>query len=75
MLEQWLNLEKGDLSHFIKTTDFRVHLNVSQIVKDMGDELKWLKKRRPDTIIPDDLSVYIDTSLLKEIDPSRVTDN
>ncbi len=72
MLEDWLKLEDGDLRHFIETTSFHVSLDVEQMKKDMLAELEWLKGRRSDTKIPSDLSPYIDTSLLSEIDKSRV---
>lgn len=72
MLETWLNLEDGDLQHFIETTSFDVHLDPVQMKRDMRTELEWLKRRQPDTMIPEDLSPYIDASLLAEIDPARV---
>lgn len=72
MLEGWLNLKPGDLSHFMETTSFRVHLDVPQMKEDMRGELQWLRKRAPSTVIPEDLSDFIDPSLLAEIDADRV---
>lgn len=75
ILEEWLNLEDGDLEHFMTTTSFRVHLDAEQMKRDMRAELEWLRSRQPDTIIPDDLSPYIDTSVLSEVDSERVQEH
>lgn len=72
LLEQWLSLESGDLNDLMATTEFRVHLNVPQMKQWLGEELAWLKETQPDTMIPDDLSPFVDSSFLKSIDPKRV---
>lgn len=72
--ENWLNLQKGDLDDVFAKTEYRVHLNVPLLSRELKEQLEWLKLSRPDTYVPDNLSVYIDTSLLKEIDPDRVQD-
>lgn len=71
-LEKWLNLEPGDLGDFFATTEFRVQLNVSQVKKWCREELEWLREGRPDTRTPEDLSPFVDASLLRSIDPDRV---
>ena len=71
-LEKWLNLYEGELGYFVDTTSFTVHLDVPQLKSDMQTELEWLKARLPTTIIPNDFSPYIDSSLLKEIDSTKV---
>lgn len=72
LFEQWLNLEENDLKNFIETTDFSVYLDIQKTKEWMNNELKWLKGLRSDTYVPDDLTPYIDASILREIDKSRV---
>jgi len=72
LLEKWLRLEAGDLDDFFATTSFRVSLDVPQMKQWMGEELEWLRLQRPDSSLPADLSPFVDSSLLKSIDPSRV---
>jgi NitT/TauT family transport system substrate-binding protein len=71
-LEKWLNLEPGDLGDFFATTEFRVQINVPQLKQWCKEELEELRAGRPDTQVPEDLSPYIDASLLRSIDPGRV---
>ncbi len=71
-LEKWLSLEPGDLGDFFATTEFRIQLNVPQVKKWYREELEWLRTKQPDTHAPDDLSPYIEASLLRSIDPARV---
>lgn len=71
-IETWLNLESGVLDEFMETTDFNVHLDAEQMKIWMREELEWLQSVRSDAVIPDDFSPYIDSSLLKEIDSTRV---
>ena len=71
-LEKWLNLEPGDLGDFFATTEFRVQLNVPLVKQWCKEELEWLREGRPDTKIPEDLSPFVDASLLRSIDPGRV---
>ena len=72
LLEEWLSLETGDLNDLMATTEFRIHLNVSQMKQWMKEELTWLKESQPDTQIPDDLSPFVDASFLKALEPDRV---
>lgn len=72
ILEQWLNLEPGDLEEFLSTTSFRVGLHVRGMKSDMRAELEWLKRRDGSVRIPDDFTPYIDPSLLEEIDATRI---
>ncbi len=74
-LEQWLGLKSGDLDDFMATTDFHVYLNVPKMEQWMQEELAWLAKEQPGTVavMPHDFSSFVDASLLKSIDPSRVT--
>lgn len=71
-LERWLNLQEGDLDHFMETTSFRVHLDSEQVASDLRAELQWLQKRQPTAGIPESLEHYIDASLLEEVDASRI---
>ncbi len=71
-LEVWLGLESGDLKYFVDTTSFRVHLDSKQVIADLRGELEWLRSRQPSTQVPDDLSSYVDQSVLASVDPSRV---
>ncbi len=71
-VETWLGLETGDLTDFFDGTDFRVTLNETEIKADLNDILERLAAKQPSTVVPDNLDVYIDTSLLSEIDPDRV---
>jgi len=73
-LEKWLTLDGGDLDHFMKTTQFKVHLDVPRMKDWMRTELEWLRSKQPDTKIPADFSQFIDTSLLKSINPALVTE-
>lgn len=73
-LEHWLALSEDDLKDFVYTTDFRVHLNLPAVENWLKDELVWLKTINDETIIPQDISSYVDGSLLSEIDPSRVAE-
>lgn len=71
-LEAWLGLEQGDLKYFLDTTSFRVHLDPHQITSDLRAELEWLRARQPTTQIPQDLSPYVDSSLLTSVEAGRV---
>ncbi|TGV03380.1 ABC transporter substrate-binding protein [Flavivirga rizhaonensis] len=71
-LEQWLNLEAGDLDDFMNTTNFEVYLNTSLMEEWIESEYTWLKGLKPEIVLPKDYSVFIDESLLKEIDETRV---
>lgn len=71
-LERWLALDAGVLDEFMETTEFDVHLDVEAMKRWMAEELEWLKELKPDTEIPVDLSPYVDSTLLEEIDPGRV---
>ena len=72
LVEDWLKMSGTDLDGFFETTSFHVYLNVEEIKKEMLEELMWIKKKQGDILIPDDLSPYIDSSLLKSIDPNLV---
>ena len=72
LVEQWLKLQPGDLTDFFSTTEFEVYLNVPQTKVWMRSELAWVHGNHPDTRIPADLSPFIDASVLKSVDPSRV---
>jgi ABC-type nitrate/sulfonate/bicarbonate transport system substrate-binding protein len=74
ILEKWLNLEPGDLSNFMKTTHFRVYIDVPQMKGWMTGELEWLNATQPGSTIPADLSPYIDASILESVDKSRVNE-
>nr|WP_321237242.1 ABC transporter substrate-binding protein [uncultured Psychroserpens sp.] len=71
-LEKWLNLEDGDLDDFINTTDFEVYLDTSLMKNWIEEEYRWLKGLKPETVLPEDFSIFIDESLLKQIDETRV---
>lgn len=73
-LEQWLGLREGDLDVFMRTTEFRVSLDVPVMKRWMSEEMAWLKAIRPDSKIPENFDAYVDSSLLRGIDPSRVTE-
>jgi NitT/TauT family transport system substrate-binding protein len=72
LLEKWLNLQSGDLDDFFSTTEFHIYLDSAQTKQWMKEELAWLRENRPDAKVPDDLSSFVDTSLLKSVDASRV---
>jgi NitT/TauT family transport system substrate-binding protein len=72
LLERWLNLQTGDLDDFFATTEFHVHLDVPQLKHWMKEELEWLRETRPDAKRPDDLSNYVDATLLQSVEPNRV---
>lgn len=71
-LESWLGLQAGDLDHFMTTTRFDVHLNVPKMKEWMREELQWLQTKQSGGVVPDDLSGFIDPSLLKSINPQLV---
>jgi sulfonate transport system substrate-binding protein len=71
-LEQWLGLQAGDLTYFMDTTSFRVELNPAQVASDLRSELEWLRSRQPTTRVPEDLSTYIDATLLESVDAARI---
>lgn len=71
-LESWLNLENGDLNDFMGTTDFSVYLNVPQMEKWIEEEYKWLKGLNPEIVLPQDYSIFVDETLIKEVDAERV---
>jgi hypothetical protein len=71
-LERWLGLETGDLDHFMATTQFEVHLNVPEMKESTREELRWLQTRQPGVAVPEDLSRFIDSSLLKSVNPASV---
>jgi ABC-type nitrate/sulfonate/bicarbonate transport system substrate-binding protein len=74
LLRTWLGLVPGYLDNLMSTTQFHVYLDVPQMMQWMREELEWYRSEHPDTAIPEDLSPYIDSSLLREIDPSRVSE-
>lgn len=74
LIEQWLGLEDHDLDDFFATTEFRVSLDAGQVKQWMKEELEWLRENRPDAKVPDDLSPFVDSSLLKTLDASRVSE-
>jgi ABC-type nitrate/sulfonate/bicarbonate transport system substrate-binding protein len=73
-LEGWLGLVPGDLGNFIRTSKFRVAIDVPALSRELAAGLAELKAAQPDSRNPSDLTPFIDTSLLREIDPRRVTD-
>ncbi|MGH9891357.1 MAG: ABC transporter substrate-binding protein [bacterium] len=73
-LEAWLNLEKGDLADVFAKTEYRVSLDVPYIKEHLRDQLQWLRVPRPDAFVPDNLSTYVDASLLKAVDAGRVVE-
>lgn len=72
LLEKWLGLQTGDLDDFFSTTEFHVYLDTAQTKQWMKEELAWLRENRSDTKVPNDLSSFVDASLLKSVDASRV---
>jgi ABC-type nitrate/sulfonate/bicarbonate transport system substrate-binding protein len=72
-LAHWLEVWPDDLDHLFETSEFRVALYPAQIRKLLREGLTRLKQRDPKTIVPDDVSPFVDTSLLLEIDTSRVS--
>lgn len=72
-LETWLNLQPGDLDHFMQTTSFHVALDVPQMTKWLGDERTWLGTVQDVKDTRTDMSQFVDSSILESIDPSRVT--
>jgi len=73
-LEAWLNLQPGDLDHFMHTTSFKVGLNVPQMKKWLSEELAWLGTVQDVRDPPTDMSPFVDPSPLFAVDPSRVTE-
>jgi len=73
-LEAWLNLQAGDLDHFMQTTSFKVELNVPQMKQWLAGELAWLKGVQDVKDTRTDMAPFIDASFLKSIDSTRVTD-
>ena len=71
--ERWLKLSPGDLDDFFRTTEFRVDLQTTKIERWIGEELLWLGERTPDISKPSDFSAFVDASVLKAIDPGRVS--
>lgn len=71
-VEQWLGLEAGDLTDFFATTTFRVDLDLQAIQSDLRAVLERLHAKQDSTESPTDLAPYIDASLLRELDASRV---
>jgi ABC-type nitrate/sulfonate/bicarbonate transport system substrate-binding protein len=73
LLEKKLGLQPGDLSHFFATTFFHVELNVPQMTKWLEEERAWLGTVADVKDTRTDMIVFIDASLLWEVDASRVT--
>lgn len=71
-MEKWLNLQPGDLDDFFATTQFHVALDAPQVKQWMKEELAWLRENSPDAKIPEDMSPYVDASVLAAIASSRV---
>lgn len=71
-LESWLNLQSGDLGHFMRTTRFKVELDVAQMKTWLDEEMTWLKSVQDVKSSPTDMSRFIDASLLQSVDSSRV---
>ena len=71
-LERWLNLDRGDLRDLFETTTFRVEVDEPSLQRWLREELAWWKEQHPDATIPTNVSPYVDSSLIAEIDPNRV---
>ncbi len=73
-IESWLKVTEGDLAEDFATSDYRVGLELTGLKESMSESMVWLKQQNPQAVVPTEYSSFIDASLLKEIDPSRVTD-
>ena len=71
-IEEWLGLQPGDLADFFRGGDFRVHLDGAVTEAALGEVLGRLRQKQPSTQVPASLARYINSSLLREIDPARV---
>jgi len=71
-VETWLGLRSGDLGDFFRSTSFRVHIDRAGTEAALKEVLMRLRKKQSSTKIPASFEPYFDTSLLREIDPSRV---
>jgi len=74
LLSQWLKIDTGDLDHFMSTSKFAVHLDVPKMKAWMRTELDWLLTKDPKSLNPDDFSPFIDSTLLKAVNPALVAE-
>lgn len=72
-IAQWVNLPTSDLDHFFSTSNFHVRLELGTLEQSIRDTTAWLKEQNPQSTVPSKFSSYIDASLLREIDSTRVT--
>lgn len=70
-VENWLGLQSGDLSDFFSDAEFTLKLDVPKIISELRLVVDRSASKRG-VIAPIDLSHYIDTSLLQEVDSGRV---
>lgn len=71
---QWVNLSPGDLDHFFATSDFRVRLELGTLGSTLRGTMLWLKQQNSQTVVPSNISSFVDASLLRQVDSSRVTE-
>ncbi|KWV91761.1 ABC transporter substrate-binding protein [Erythrobacter sp. YT30] len=72
-VETWLGLEAGDLGDFFSTTSFRVELQETELRDQLQVTVNRLRAANPTSFAPNDYSPFVDSTLLVEIAPDRVS--
>lgn len=73
-LEAWLDRKPETLKEVFKPDDFRVELDLPILLGELQAEAEWAKEAvfSGKAQIPDDFSIYIDTSIMEAVAPDRL---